>query len=198
MLKKVRISFYFLSLLALLSYNNASVAAPVYTHVDDVTNSSNPSDWKDFTLDITSLVSGATSAFLNFDLRNDAPVNGRTAHSTTSAVSFGVENSNYFVKFNYVSGQDSSHWRNVELVIDGLRYVDQYGANNNHMGDANYGTAWQGLSFIGNILGGVNGSTYVMTLDPASTPISSVPVPAAVWLFATGLMGLFSVRKRKA
>ncbi len=197
MYKTIRLTLNCFCILALFAFNSASFAAPVYQNVGTATNSSNPSTWLEQTFDITSLISGATSAILSFDLRNDAPVNGRQAHSTTSSVDFGVDGSDYYVQFGYVSGQDSSHWRNVQLVIDGLTYVDQYGANNNHLGDSNYGTAWQGLSFIGNILGDGNGATYVLSLDTNSAPVSSIPVPAAVWLFGTGLLGIFASRRRK-
>jgi hypothetical protein len=33
--------------------------------------------------------------------------------------------------------------------------------------------------------------------DPSNPPVSSVPVPAAVWLFGSGLLGLVGVARRK-
>ncbi|MEQ1545231.1 VPLPA-CTERM sorting domain-containing protein [Methyloglobulus sp.] len=183
-------SFYF-SIFFL--FNQTTVAAPVYTNVGTATNSSSPSSWLGFTFDITSAISGASNAKLTFDLRNDGSPS-RTPDPTTSQVLFGQESSNYFVHLDYVSGLDTSHWRNVQLLIDGISYIDQYGAFNNHLGGEFSGTAMQGAGDARNVLGqsGYDASTFVLT--PVS--VSAVPLPAAVWLFGSGLLGLVGMRKK--
>ena len=173
-------------IIAVLFSSHVVNAVPVYTALGNVTNNSTPSVWLNYTFDITSLISGSSNAELSFDLRNDWD----RSFPTTSEVLFGVEASSYFVHFNYASGSDTSHWRNVTLNIDSLLYIDQFGAFNNHLGGELAGTAQQGAGIATNILGesGFDASTYVMSL---------VPVPAAVWLFGSGLLGLVGVARRK-
>ena len=177
-----------LKIILLYLFVSVSNAAPVYSSLGDVTNDSNPSIWENFNFDITSLISGASSAQLSFGLRNDY----NSSSSTTSEVFFGVENSDYFVNFAYKAGGATSHWRNVELNIDGQLYLDQFGQFTNHLGDENLGTAWQGGGVATNILGetGHDASIYIMTAT------SAVPLPAAVWLFGSGLIGLISMRRK--
>ena len=115
-------------------------AALVWTLLGSATNSTNPSVWESKSFDVTSLIGGATAATLSFDLRNDWNSPG----TTVSRVEFGAEGQNYFARFTYLTGDDTSHWRNVVLDIDGLLFLDQFGAYNNHLGDELLGTAMQG------------------------------------------------------
>jgi len=43
-----------------------------------------------------------------------------------------------------------------------------------------------------------DGSPIVMTYDGSSVTVSAIPVPAAVWLFGSGLLGLIGVTRRRA
>lgn len=168
-------------------FSHNVIAAPIYTNVGTATNSTAPSEWLSYNFEITSFLSGTSSATLTFDLRNDAPFPQFIPNSTTSQVQFGVENSRYFVHFSYLSGGDTSHWRNVELLIDGVKYTDQYDAFNNHLGDEFLGTAYQGGGVAYNILGETgffDVSTYVMT---------PVPAPSAMFLFGSGLLGILGI-----
>lgn len=45
--------------------------------------------------------------------------------------------------------------------------------------------------------GGVDGSATASFLVTAHGDISPVPLPASVWLFGSGLLGIFSLQKRK-
>lgn len=47
------------------------------------------------------------------------------------------------------------------------------------------------------ILGGFQGGSFVETRNDYQLTISSVPVPGAVWLFGSGLVGLVTSRRRK-
>ncbi len=176
----------FVCLYLVVSTSNAS---PVYTHVGYATNSTNPSVWQHFDFDITSSIVGVTNAQLSFNLRNDGPPG--IPDPTTTEVLFGIENSDYFVHLNYDSGMDASYWRDVRLNIDGILYLDQFGAFNNHLGDEFIGTAGQGNGPAFNVLGetGFDASTYIMSVP------TEVPSPTVIWLFSLGLIGLFGVRK---
>ncbi len=62
------------------------------------------------------------------------------------------------------------------------------------VGDLHYMTLW-GADFIGDVFAGsYSGSTVGMDLRLG---LSAVPVPAAVWLFGTALIGLVGFGKRK-
>lgn len=42
----------------------------------------------------------------------------------------------------------------------------------------------------------IGGSVDMDFVEPAEAPVSAVPVPAAVWLFGSGLAGLVGIRRR--
>jgi hypothetical protein len=53
-----------------------------------------------------------------------------------------------------------------------------------------------GISFLGNF--GADGvAVTAPTFNPATISIAAVPVPAAVWLFGSGLLGLVGVARRR-
>ena len=56
-------------------------------------------------------------------------------------------------------------------------------------------TIAQAINDSGQIVGGgtINGQTHAFLMTP-----TAVPVPAAVWLFCSGLLGLVGVARRKA
>ncbi len=91
------------------------------------------------------------------------------------------------------------------ITIPGSSFLDTYWSGT--QGSLNTANAWffdmTGSAFFGN--GGIqntsNKSTYfnVWAVLPGDAAPSSVPVPAAVWLFGSGLLGLVGVaRNRKA
>jgi hypothetical protein len=149
---------------------STAFSEPVYESVGKVTNETKPSEWQQFTLDITSFVSGSTGASLSFDLRNDGPDPPLDANSTTTEVLLGIDGSDFFVHLDYTSGFDSSHWRDVRLEIDGVIYRDQFRAFNNHLGSEFGGTAMESCCAASNVLGksGFDASTYIMS--PETSP----------------------------
>lgn len=50
---------------------------------------------------------------------------------------------------------------------------------------------------VGKAWGGFDGTPYTEVFSVKFAPVSAVPVPAAVWLFGSGLLGLAGVARRK-
>lgn len=148
-------------------------AAPTWTTLGEVSNNSDPSIWEPESFDVTALIGGSTAATLRFDLRNDWNSPGLTV----SRVELGIDGSNYFARFSYVTGDDTSHWRNVVLDIDGQVFLDQFGSYNNHFGDELLGTAQQG---------GLGGPGIYELQREAQ----GVPEPMTLWLLGLALAGL--------
>lgn len=164
----------------LMFASHQAIALPSWTDLGTASNNTDPSTWESESFVVTSLVPGASGAALSFDLRNDWNNPGLTV----SKVEFGVDGMDYFARFSYSGGDDTSHWRNVSLNIDGLLYVDQYGAYNNHLGDALLGTAQQGGE----------GDPGIYVLQPQAA--GRIPEPTILTLLGLGLAVLgFSRRK---
>ena len=160
-----------------------ALAAPIYTAIGQVSNNTNPSEWTRHEFDVTALIVGASNAVVSFDLRNDGPP--FTPDNTISDVSFGVdtESPDYFLHLEYAGGNDFSHWRDVQLLLDGVLYRDQFASFNDHLGDPLLGTLSEG---------GTN-----LPFE-ATTYILSVPEPSSAVLLALGFSGLGITRRRIA
>jgi len=116
--------------------------------------------WQRFEFDITHLISGSSSSTLSFDLIQDM---GSGAETTTSSVLFGIENGKYYVHLDYHSGNDSSHWKEVMLDIDGQRYVDQY-YGLGIIGETSQAGNWGRHDIYGNT--DYDATTYIMSEIP--------------------------------
>lgn len=174
---------------------SAGVAAPpalaaiVWTPLGTVTNASSPSVWLRFGFDVAASIPGATSAQLSFDMRNDAPASLYTASTTVTAVEFGVDGADYFARFAYAAGGNSSHWRDVQLLLDGALLRDQYAEQGNHLGDEYLGTAYQGAYPANNILGEVGPDAAIYRL---TVPAFTVPEPATLLVLLGGVGALLA------
>ena len=74
-----------------------------------------------------------------------------------------------------------------------LLVVDFGGGNAQYTGDVSYtGGSLQGALTGGSLEGVLSSSSIVATLGP----VAVVPVPAAIWLFGSGVLGLIAVARR--
>jgi len=172
-----------------------------YTALPDVGNYSNPGVWQHHALDVSSLVAGASVAQLSFDLANDLEGTGSTATNarTNAHLGFASDAAAYYLHFDYfrpladILANSSAHLRDVQLLVDGLLYRDQYAAFNDHLGDALLGTAGDGDAAAYNILGqsGFDASTYLLTLDAGNR----VPEPGSPGLVLLGLLAAVGVTR---
>ncbi len=79
----------------------------------------------------------------------------------------------------------------------GGQVAQQFAADNSLGNETVSLIGFQNLTSL--ILGGAGtlGFANIGTVDNINTSLNPVPVPAAVWLFGTGLIGLFGFSKRK-
>jgi len=76
---------------------------------------------------------------------------------------------------------------NAQTGLGGGEYTDGSGLNTYTINDAIGGTFMDNGPFIG----------FNANFDMTSVTMSAVPVPAAVWLFGSGLVGLAGVARRR-
>jgi probable HAF family extracellular repeat protein len=108
----------------------------------------------------------------------------------TYSYAYAINNSDKVAGASYTTGNAAMHatlWSNGNLVD-----------LNSLVSAANGWTliSAQGINDLGQIVGygTFNGQTEAFLLTPDATP---TPIPAAAWLFGSGLMGLVGVRRKK-
>ena len=159
-MKKLISLFIFMGIVLL----TASVAgAQTFTVLGTVTNNTDPAMFEPHQFDVTSFFPETTSATVSFDLKNDTPpLPGPgdnpndlafTSDPTTAEISVTKLTNEFQFRFQYVSGADTSHLRDVQLNLDGVVFRDQFAAFNNHLGSSSLGTARMGGGLAKNSLG---------------------------------------------
>ena len=90
--------------------------------------------------------------------------------------------------FGPLTGSDSLTWYQYDT---GLSYTGDFSLNASALGLSSLGNAY--IKFFGS---GAFEAGYQTNTFTVST-VSAVPIPAAVWLFASGLAGLISISRRR-
>ncbi|QDU56206.1 hypothetical protein [Aeoliella mucimassa] len=162
--------------------------------IGTASNSSNPSVWQPKQIDVTSFVDGSTIAMLSFDLRNDSPdsISNVPNTPTTARLRMASDEEYYFVNIEWFTGLSTSHFRDMQLDIDGTLFRDQFGAFNDHLGLEISGTVQDGLGAGSNILGltGFEGRTFVLSVpEPKSTLLLIASLLGGWWLFGARRLG---------
>ncbi len=86
------------------------------------------------------------------------------------------------------TGSNDFYWSSTELFVPGPTNAWLFGFHNGFQGENSKG--------VGASAWAVRGDTVVGEPEP---PLPGVPIPATIWLFGSGLLGLFGIaKKRKA
>jgi len=128
------------------------------------------------------------TAFLQFD-----PFLGTVAWNIDNNTQTGSTTGLYE---GFTSGTDTN------LTRDGLgnTLFSLTGSHLSSNGDGTYGGVIVSVGNIGTAVGFIQGIGYteVYNITVSAAPVSAVPVPAAAWLFGSGLLGLVGAARRKA
>lgn len=164
------------------------------------------------TLDVDKDGTIYSADFLTRELLTINPATG----AATVVGSFGSFGSSGLFGFGggLAFGQDGTLYGTFYCGVgDCLAIIDPLSGNATKVGDINNTyVGIFGLEFKQDILYGVSPTGQVLTIDTSTgagtlvgtndleqwgLTISSVPIPAAVWLFGSGLLGLIGVARRK-
>ncbi len=161
---------------------------------------------------IKSAVVGATLAMSAFSLNVQASPVTWTVDLDYTIQLYGARNVDVSGTFVYDAATGVISDMNLSALISSLSSsiysftdeskFDVNGTTFSFFGDKGFGEAsWTLSALLTNIGGTVNVTGMTGgTLTSGSltgTPVSAVPVPAAAWLFGSGLMGLAALRQRK-
>ncbi|OAI10031.1 hypothetical protein A1359_17650 [Methylomonas lenta] len=103
------------------------------------------------------------------------------------------------------TGNNDSDYANSEIYVSGY-FADGNGnngsANTSYFQDTVYDGPFNqsgtfSMAIFSDGIHTVTGNLYAQAYAYSQSPVSSVPVPTAVWLFGSGLVGLLGVARRK-
>ena len=158
----------------------------------------------------SSLASGTVTGSGTATL-DDSGVFSFTGDTTTSLLFFGVQPANALVNSTTtmtgtLSG-NSLAWTTATTVLNNCTALDSNGTGICQQAPTSTGFAADQNPVVFDLTAGgttvittnaadsANLTTYTFTTDGAATP--SVPVPAAAWLFGSGLLGLAGTARRR-
>lgn len=148
--------------------------------------------WNDIDLEAT-YGTGDNTALLVVDFSDEAD------DSFAWAVNFSTEDIGYTEILNIVAAADSQFSVEGSGFIDDIIYGTYAGTSDVYWmsnSSSDLGETWDGYAGSvedGGTVGWANSATYGAPVTPTSSP---VPVPAAIWLLGSGLMGIVGIRKR--
>ena len=167
-----------------VSYNNPSLNSVVYNVSGSLLPDGSPSGFPEFNLErtMTGTEFYTQGSSLNFEIAASANLsNGLQASEL-------VGSSPIFVFNGREEGTGRYHPALLELNSDGTGSIQ----NSNNTGGINPSSGEEvNINF---------GEEYItnLTFDPSQlTMVAAVPVPAAVWLFGSGLIGLIGIARSK-
>ncbi|MCK5831333.1 MAG: hypothetical protein KAH20_13645 [Methylococcales bacterium] len=116
---------------------------------------------------------------------NEAIINVGDTFSETHTLILGAGYDDYLLN---VSGVDNPFGSIVDfdVLVDGISFLDS---------PVTLVPGTYNIQFLG--VASVINSGGSLIVNAIGIPVSAVPIPAAVWLFGSALMGLVSVSKRK-
>jgi hypothetical protein len=194
---------YYFGLLLLVLAVFTTEAEAITVSVDPATQTIGAGSSTQVALTISGLGIGAAPSLSTYDLN----VAYDPSIITLTGVTFGDpvlgDQLDLFSLGSLTSSSDSPLGTiNVfELSFDNPSDIDALQANAFTLATLSFNTLASGTSSLAltiNVLGDANGDPLTASTISSSITVSAVPVPAAVWLFGSGLLGLIGVARRKA
>lgn len=145
------------------------------------------------------------SKMLTVDYQSTGTVTGPTGGTTGPSVRFYIGVSgNYFVSSSSWAANTNGSWTTHALSVDTSNFMAWPNQNNGTMTLAQVAASsgyYVGLLFSNgdfssnSSLGFTSTNGATIAIDNFGTP-SAVPIPAAIWLLGSGLVGLVGLRRR--
>jgi hypothetical protein len=134
---------------------------------------------------------GAAGAFeYNNGTYSSLPdIGGIQGHGGPYIRAQGINNSGLIVGYDFSGNGTPSHG----FIYDGSTYTT---INDPNATATNGATIINGINDLGQLVGYYNDSTGIHGF--LATPVSAVPIPAAIWLFGSALIGLVGFNRRKS
>jgi len=117
---------------------------------------------------------------------NEAIINIGDTFSESHTLTLGAGFDDYLLN---VSGVDNplGSITDFDVLVDGISFIDS---------PITLSAGTYDIQFLGVATEINSGGTLIV--NAIGSPVSAVPVPAAIWLFGSALMGLVSVSQRKS
>ncbi|HME42730.1 MAG TPA: VPLPA-CTERM sorting domain-containing protein [Syntrophorhabdales bacterium] len=142
-------------------------------------------------------IGNLTSQTLTVDYRSTGTINAPTGADVRFYITDG--GSNFFVSSSLGGPNTGDVWQTLRLLVNAGNFTQVSGTGDfaTVAGNPFYvGLLFSNGDFSSNSnLGFTSTSGATISIDNFGTPNSAVPIPAAIWLLGSGLVGLIGIKK---